>query len=127
MHIRRTSREAARVHGLCPRNLSKPQESRSYRKVARTNRHQRRAAARWKTRSPESFHQQTGRMHTTLLPAAQERREIRVDRRSPQDIRGTEENTLNTTNTSGAQRREVVPLCGSTQKCGEHRARCRAK
>src|SRR3954467_7567656 len=128
MLIRRTSRKAARVHGLCPRNRSKPQKSSSYRKDARTNRHQRRAVAHRKTRSPESFHHQTRRTHATLLPVAQEGREIRVDRRSPRGIHGPEENTLNTTNTGGAQgRREAIPLRGSTEQRAEHGARGRAK
>src|SRR4051812_48315043 len=66
MRIRRTGRKAARVHGLCLRNRSKPRKSSSYRKDTRTNRHQRRATAHRKTRSPESFHQQTRRTHATL-------------------------------------------------------------
>src|SRR4051812_23026236 len=49
------------------------------------------AAAHWKSRSPESLHQQIGRAYTAILPAAQKRRKIRVDRRSPQSIRGPEE------------------------------------
>src|SRR3954464_1675396 len=128
MRIRGTIQEAARVHGLCPRNRSKHRESSSHRKDAGTNRYQRRATDHWKARSPESFHQQIGRTHAAILPAAQKRREIRVDRGSPQGIRGPEEDTLNTTNTGGAQRRrKIVPLCGSTQQCGEHSARRRTK
>src|SRR3954464_2353689 len=53
--------------------------------------------------------------------------EIRVDRRSPQSIRGPEKYTLDPTNLGGAQRRgEVVPLRGSTQQRGKHNTRRRA-
>src|ERR1041385_4798931 len=127
VRIRRPSREVSRVHGLRSRNRSEPRESSSNRQDAGANRHQRRTAAHRKTRSLESFHQQIGRAHTAILPDAQKRGEIRVDRRSPQSIRGPEEDTLDPTNLGGTQRtRKVVPLSGSTQQRGKHNTRRRA-
>src|ERR1041385_8396387 len=65
--------------------------------------------------------------HVDILPVAEKRREIRVDQRSPQSIRGPEEDIVDPTDPGGTQRkRKVVPLRGSTQQRGKHGTRRRA-
>src|SRR4051812_23120967 len=102
MRVRRPSRKTARVYGFRPRNRSKPRKGPSNRQDARTNKHQRRTTAYRKTRNTEPLHQQAGRKDLTILPAAQKRRKIRVDRGSPQRIRRPKEDPLDANNLGGA-------------------------
>ena len=102
VRVRRPSRKTTRVHGLCPRNRSKPRKGPSNRQDAKANQHQRRATAHRKTRSIEPFHQQARRKDLTVLQTAEKRRKIRVDRGSQQCIHRPEENPLYATNLGGA-------------------------
>src|SRR3954471_21835659 len=126
MCVRHPSRKTARVHGFCPRNRSKPRKGPSNLQDARTNKHQRRTSAHRKTRSTEPLHQQAGRKDPAILPAAQKRRKIRMDRGSPQRTRRSKKDPLDTTNLGGAQgTRTPVPLHSGTQQRNQHDARCR--
>src|SRR4051812_14207729 len=67
MCVRRPSRKTTRVHGLCPRNRSKPRKGPSNRQDAKANQHQRSTPAHRKARSIGPLHQQIRRKDLTVL------------------------------------------------------------
>src|SRR4051812_6250086 len=103
MCVRSPRRQASRVHGVCPRNQSQPRKSASTRQNAGTNQQQRRTKAHRKTRSLAPFHQQARGKNHTFLSATNERRKIRVDRRSENNIRRPQEDTLDPANPSSTK------------------------
>src|ERR1041385_7924386 len=116
MCVWRPSRKTSRIHGLCPRNRSKPGKGPSNRQDAKENQHQRNTTAHRKARSTEPLHRQVGRKNFAILQTVEKGKKIRMDRGSKQRIRGLKEDPLDPTNLGGAYRKgKVVSLHSSTQ------------